>query len=97
MARGYVAAAEVLDKGRGVERDPEAAADYLLKAAPSDDGDAIIELTADAATWSPETIRAVQERLYNAGYYEGAIDAKSGPLFAAALQQWRLLGAPSES
>jgi hypothetical protein len=30
-----------------------------------------------------------------AGYYDGAIDGRAGPKFAAALRQWRLLGPPT--
>jgi hypothetical protein len=96
-ARGYVAAAILLDEGRGVERDSEAAADLLLRGVASDRGEAFNQLTAQSADWSPDTIRAIQSRLQQAGYYNGALDAESGPLLAAALRQWRLLGPPSRS
>jgi TPR repeat protein len=91
---GWRAAAVLLDEGRGVPKDPAAAADSLLRGAIADSGEIVGELTARTGSWSPETISAVQERLAAAGYYDGTIDGRAGPKFAAALRQWRLLGPP---
>ena len=87
--RGYLAAAILLDEGRGLPADPARAADMLLRGAAADSGDAIAQLTDNAEAWSPETIRAVQTRLKRAGHYDGAIDGISGPGLAAALEVWR--------
>jgi tetratricopeptide (TPR) repeat protein len=87
--RGYLAAAILLDEGRGVERDPVAAADMLLEGVASDGGEAYAHLTTRAAEWSPETLRAAQAKLRAAGLYDGALDGVSGPRFAAALKDWR--------
>ena len=87
--RGYVAAAILLDEGRGFDPDPGRAADMLLRGAASDAGVAISQLTENAAAWSSATIVAVQERLAAAGHYTGAIDGISGPGLAEALRRWR--------
>lgn len=88
-ARAYVAAAILLDEGRGVEKDPHRAAEMLLRGAASDYGEAMTQLTAEAKNWSRETIEAVQDKLRAAGFYEGSIDGVSGPLLQAALARWR--------
>jgi hypothetical protein len=93
-AGGYRAAAVLLDEGRGAPKDPGEAADLLLKGVAADSGELVGELTTKTATWSQDTVRALQERLHEAGYYTAAIDGRSGPNFAAALRQWRLLGPP---
>ena len=87
--RAYVAAAILLDEGRGVGKDPGKAADMLLRGVASDYGDAMTQLTAQAKNWSPQTLKAVQERLQTAGFYDGAIDGVSGPRLKAALTHWR--------
>jgi tetratricopeptide (TPR) repeat protein len=87
--RAYVAAAILLDEGRGVGKDPRKAADMLLRGAASDYGEAITQLTAEAKNWSPDTIKAVQDRLKTAGFYDGAIDGISGPMLKQALADWR--------
>jgi uncharacterized caspase-like protein/TPR repeat protein len=93
--RGWRAAAVLLDEGRGVERDTQTAAEYLLKGLATDNQEVLAELTSRASDWSPDTRRAIQERLRQAGYYQGEIDAQFGPQVAAALKQWRLLGPPA--
>jgi len=93
----YRAAAVLLDEGRGVPRNPAAAAEDLLRAVAADAGEAIAELTGKTQTWTAETIRALQTRLKSAGYYAGPIDGKSGPALGPALTQWRLLGPPQRS
>ncbi len=96
-SKGYLAAAILLDEGRGVPKDAAAAADQLLRGVAADAGEAFNQLTAKAQTWSPDTVKATQSRLKAAGYYSGAIDGKAGPGLAPALKQWRLLGPPQKS
>ena len=91
---GYRAAAVLLDEGRGVAKNPSAAADDLLRAVAADAGEARAELTGKTQTWTAETIRRLQARLKSAGYYTGPIDGKSGGGIGPALTQWRLLGGP---
>ena len=95
--RGYMAAAILLDEGRGVPKDPAGAAEQLLRAVAGDDGSAISELAAKSSSWRPDTIKAVQARLKSAGYYNGAADGKGGAALAPALKQWRLLGPPQKT
>jgi hypothetical protein len=93
-AGGWRAAAVLLDEGRGVPKDAARAADLLLRGLAADGGELLGELTAKTGAWSSETITALQERLQAVGYYDGGIDGRAGPKFAAALRQWRLLGPP---
>ncbi len=94
---GYRAAAVLLDEGRGVPRNPDAAAEELLRAVDADAGEATGELTARTQIWSVETVKALQSRLKSAQYYSGPIDGRSGSALAPALRQWRLLGPPQKS
>jgi TPR repeat protein len=87
--RGYRAAAVLLDEGRGVPSDPEAAADLLLRGAAADSGEIVAELGDRPGDWRVETIRAVQDRLGAAGLYEGDAEGSGGPEFAEALRLWR--------
>jgi TPR repeat protein len=92
--RGYLASAILFDEGRGIPKDPAAAAEELLRGVAGDDGSAFNQLTAKSSSWSHDTIRAVQARLKSAGYYSGLVDGKGGASLAPALKQWRLLGPP---
>ena len=89
---GYRAAAVLLDEGRGVAKNPSAAADDLLRAVATDAGEARAELTGKTQIWTAETVRQLQARLKSAGYYGGPIDGKTGAALGPALTQWRLLG-----
>ena len=91
---GHRAAAVLLDEGRHTAKDPEAAADELLKAVAADSGIAINELTGPTQTWAPATVSALQKRLKAAGYYAGLVDGRCGPAMTPALKRWRLLGDP---
>ena len=97
FSAGYRAAAVLLDEGRGVPKNPSAAAEDLLRADAADGGEVRAELTAKAQTWSVDTIRELQTRLKSAGYYGGPIDGRSGPALTPALSQWRMLGAPQKA
>ena len=94
---GYRAAAVLLDEGRGVPKNPAAAAEDLLRAVAADAGETRLELTGKTQTWKAETVRELQARLKSAGYFTGSVDGKSGPALGPALTQWRLLGAPQRS
>lgn len=89
---GYRAAAVLLDEGRGVAKNPSAAADDLLRAVATDAGEARAELTGKTQIWTAETVRQLQARLKSAGYYGGPIDGRTGAALGPALTQWRLLG-----
>lgn len=91
---GHRAAAVLLDEGRHAAKDPEAAADELLKAVAADSGLAFNELTGPAQAWAPATVSALQRRLKATGYFAGLVDGRSGPALAPALKRWRLLGDP---
>lgn len=93
--RGYRAAAVLLDEGRGTRKDPDAAAEALLRAVASDSGDALAELTKATKNWSPETVRALQQRLQREGYLSGTIDGRTGPRLKNPLQRWRNVGSSS--
>ena len=87
--RAYVASAILYDEGRIVPRNPDAAANMLLRGAAEDNGQSIQQMTQATSDWSRDTIKAVQERLKAAGYYTSTVDGLSGPNFAAALETWR--------
>ena len=87
--RAYVASAIIMDEGRIAERNPEGAANMLLRGAAEDAGQSIQQMTENTGDWSRDTIAAVQERLKAAGFYTSTIDGRSGPNFVAALEAWR--------
>ncbi|MEM6658966.1 MAG: caspase family protein [Pseudomonadota bacterium] len=87
--QGYLAAAILLDEGRGVPQDSLEAARMLLRGAAEDDGTILDQLSFASDQWSRETLIEVQKLLQKAGYYNSAIDGLAGPGFVAALQQWR--------
>ncbi|GAA6159871.1 hypothetical protein NBRC116589_20450 [Ruegeria sp. HU-ET01832] len=87
--QGYLAAAILLDEGRGVPRDPLEAARMLLRGAAEDDGAIVNQLSLASDQWTRETVIEVQKLLQKAGYYNSTIDGVPGPNFISALQQWR--------
>ncbi len=87
--QGYLAAAILLDEGRGVPKDPAEAARTLLRGAAEDDGAIINQLSLASDQWSRETVTEVQKLLQKAGYYDSTIDGLPGPNFISALQKWR--------
>ncbi len=95
--RGYLAAAILLDEGRGVGQDHGRAADMLLRGAAADDGQVLAQISQNADAWSPETLSAVQSRLARAGLYAGAIDGIAGPSMEGALEAWRNGGFAAEA
>ncbi len=87
--QGYLAAAILLDEGRGVPRDPLEAARMLLRGAAEDNGAIVDQLSLASDQWSRETLMEVQNLLQKAGYYNSTIDGVPGPNFISALKQWR--------
>lgn len=87
--QGFLAAAILLDEGRGVARDPAEAARMLLRGAAEDDGAILNQLSVASDQWSRNTLIEVQKLLQKAGYYTSTIDGLTGPNFVSALQQWR--------
>ncbi len=87
--RAYVAAAILLDEGRGVEKDAGAAAEMLLRGAASDYGEAITQLTARRGTGRRIPSRPCRRGFGPLGFYGGAIDGISGPMLREALTLWR--------
>ncbi|PUB17289.1 caspase family protein [Yoonia sediminilitoris] len=86
---GYRAGAILLDEGRGVPKDPQRAAELLLRGAAEDDGTIIAALRQDASQWTPATLTEMQRFLNEAGLYAYAIDGISGPNLISALESWR--------
>ena len=89
---GYYAAAVDLESTRTA--DAARVADLLLRAVAADGGEALDALTdpETRAFWRPQTMRAIQGRLAQAGLYSGAPDGLIGPGTKAALQAWRTGG-----
>lgn len=90
--RGFVPAAILLDEGRGVGKDPVRAAEMLLRGVASDSGDAMNQIVGRSASWSKETLKAVQDRLKRVGYYSGPLDGLGGQKMRTPLQEWRRIG-----
>lgn len=86
--RGWRAAAALVDEGRGVDRDPQRAADLLLQAVASDDGTALAELSRPTPPWSAQTLAALEARLAESGFLEAA-PAADADTRAEALRLWR--------
>ncbi|MBO9435023.1 caspase family protein [Ruegeria sp. R13_0] len=87
--QGYLAAAILLDEGRGVPRDPLEAARMLLRGTAEDNGAILDQLSLASDQWSRDTLMEVQRLLQKAGYYNSSIDGVPGPNFISALRQWR--------
>ena len=66
------------DRGQGVERSAEQAANLLLKAYAQDDKDTQQIFFEAPGVLSEETRKAVQIALKDRGFYKGAIDADFG-------------------
>jgi hypothetical protein len=67
--------AGMLDKGRGVDRrDPEQAADLMMRALELGNQFSHQQMTKNSQAWTPEFRRALQRRLRDAGLFTGRID-----------------------
>ncbi len=87
--QGWGAAGTLVDQGFGVPQDHQAAADYFLRAVAEDDGQTFLLLRDKPTGFEAATIRAMQERLAEAGLYDAALDGQPGPGFLNALRGWR--------
>nr|WP_321463161.1 hypothetical protein [uncultured Cohaesibacter sp.] len=77
------------DRGQGVARDPQKAADLLLKAYLADDADTRQLFFEAPGVISEETRKAVQTRLKDAGFYKSVIDADFGSGTRRALMLYK--------
>jgi TPR repeat protein len=69
--------AAMLDSGRGVPRkDPEEAADLILRALEMRNEFSYKQMTQNSRAWSLEFRRALQRKLQTAGVYSGRIDGE---------------------
>jgi hypothetical protein len=92
-ARAFMAAAILLDEGdSGLQKDPNAAAEMLMNGIAADSGETLVELSKRSQNWSPDTIRALQVKLKQYGYYNGALNGKGSQAFVSSLKRWRSLG-----
>jgi TPR repeat protein len=66
----------MLQGGRGVRKDPEEAADQMMKALARHNEFSLKQMTQSSHTWSKEFRRALQQRLQGAGVYSGPIDGE---------------------
>jgi TPR repeat protein len=67
----------MLQSGRGVERrDPEEAADFMMKALDRRNEFSRQRMTQHSGTWTREFRQAMQSRLRDAGFYTGPIDGR---------------------
>lgn len=72
--------------GLGVKRDPSAAADWIFKAIKAHDAYTVKEMTTNAQAWSKEFRRELQQRLKEAGVYDGKVDGKFGDSTKTAIE-----------
>lgn len=73
------------DKGHGVARNPELAGKWLSEAVGWGHRFTLDRLIRQPNTYEPDARMAIQRRLQEDGYYDGAIDGAFGPGTAAAL------------
>ena len=90
--RGFLAAAILLDEGRKVAKNPVTASEMLLRGAAADTGAVITQMVQRPGKWSPDTIRNLQSKLREDGYYSGQVDGRSGPQLRQPLEKWRRTG-----
>ena len=66
----------MLQGGRGVRKDPEEAADQMMKALARRNEFSLKQMAQSSHAWSKEFRRALQTRLREAGVYTGPIDGE---------------------
>ncbi|MES0808447.1 caspase family protein [Roseibium sp. SCPC15] len=91
-AEAALAAAAIYDEGFHIEKSPRKASELLLAALTADRGETLAKISAEALSWSRDTIIEVQSNMKTAGYYDGDLDGLPGPLFNRGLELWRLYG-----
>jgi len=91
--RGFLSAAKLFDEGRpGFAKNPSSAAEMLLRGAAADTGEVIEQMVGRSRTWSTETVRMLQTKLREAGYYSGPVDGRGGSNLRQPLEKWRQTG-----
>ena len=79
----------MLQGGRGVARkDPEEAADLMLKALDRRNEFSYRQMTQNARAWSQEFRQALQRKLRDAGVYSGRINGELGDTTIAAINAY---------
>ncbi len=78
--------ANAYDHGLGVTKDASAAADWMLKAVKAHSDRAVKEMTTNSQSWSEEFRRQLQQRMHDAGVYNGPLDGSFGPATASAIE-----------
>jgi TPR repeat protein len=92
----YAALANIYDNGWPIPPDidqekpnPDAAADHILLAVAEDNGSTLTNFRDRQVNLSRATLRALQRKLADAGFYTAGIDGRNGPALIAALDRWR--------
>jgi TPR repeat protein len=81
--------AGMYEKGKGVgRRDPERAADFMMRALEMRNPFSYMHMTKNSRIWSVEFRRALQRRLRDAGFYTGRIDGSFGAPTIAAIDAY---------
>jgi TPR repeat protein len=79
----------MLQGGRGVERkDPEEAADLMLKALDRRNEFSYRQMTQNSRAWSQEFRQGLQKKLRDAGVYSGRINGDVGDTTIAAINSY---------
>lgn len=89
---GHFRAAALYETDRFGARDPERAAEYLLRAIASDSGDTLALIEGREVQFGADTIAAVQERLSALRFFDGTVDGQLGPKTFEALRAYRFGG-----
>jgi len=81
--------ARLLDSGQGVARkDPEEAADLMMKALDRRNEFVRQQMTQNSRIWSKEFRQAVQRKLQSAGFYSGPTDGEFKDTTVAAIEAY---------
>jgi hypothetical protein len=85
------------ERGKGVERrDPERAADLVLRALGLRNSFSYQQMTKYSSRWSLEFRRALQTRLRDAGHYKGPIDGQINASTVVAINAYINRNPPQE-
>lgn len=91
-ADGHFRAAALYETDRFGKRDPERAAEYLLRAVASDSGSTLALIEGREVQFGQDTISALQRRLSLLRYFDGTVDGQLGPQTFEALRAYRFGG-----
>lgn len=95
--RARVFLAEILEQGQATPADPMRAAELLWSALEAGDALALTRLTDQLGNRPAELIRNIQQRLRDAGAYNGRVDGLNGPGTARAVRAWAETVPPGEA